>query len=629
MLAFPDLVSRGRATLPEMAFASHLLRGAAALPTLTMSAMVVVVASGCGRPPAAHVTNADRARASHSSAPDAAVVGHPRWVPRVAPAPFPGFGAIDASADIYAPIRNNYGTDATVYLGQWRVGVIDENRRYLYQDGRLRAVNREPTSEGVASVLAIAPGQGGGFLFAGPAGLFFAATFEGPLRKLASDARWYSGMAPGSILLGGEQPGFVSTGDGLPIAGSPQAENVFAHRNGFAIAWSEVSNQAWFTANGRDWKTLASQRIRDVFEDGDALLVSTEGDGLRVGSDGSSKSVTLTADEWIAKKWASNTPLIPDHSGPGDAYEGALIDAGWARTGRGDDEWVGVYRDQLWLAQGRGRGLHSLGSVPRDEGCGVAPIFGQMLLLCFQLGTRLSVSRVDVSTGRVSLERTIQIRRGVAQHLGTTDTFPTTLMATSSCDGDAEAGLCVRNREGVWTDYPPFPKVGRLLVFPNGLVTFGGSDVEGWRVQASGKPTRVFPAGETRPLLAAMGITGKDSSQMRTVLSGALRTATGIRLFHTPNPMLPVSGDGDSYALDLPFDSARPPSIEHVPGVVACAGMHGLRLAGGRLWETNDAWHSWRPVEPPPTGRVPRDLAAAMCFDSGCVLGVWARIGWN
>jgi hypothetical protein len=616
------------------------LRRVTAVHASTVAAILLVC--GCTRSPTANVTGAERAATSPSApAPiesvsvanatgaAASISTYPRWVPRVAPAAFARFGAIDVYADTFAPIRNNYGTDATVYLGNWRVGLIEQGRRFIFAAGQLNAVNGDRTTSGIQSVLPLHSGLGGGFLFSGPAGLYFADRFDGPLRKLASDAQLYLGVAPNSVLIGGEQPGFVSTADARPITGSPNADHVVTHRRGFAIAWSDASNQVWFTATSREWKELANEPIRSVLEDGDALLAFSDAAGFRVGFDGTLRRVTLTPEQRVEKQLASAAALVPEHWGPEDAYEGALIDAGWMRTGRSDDEWLGVHQGQLWLAHSRSRDLASLGPVPGDESCGAAWIAGQSLLLCFELGTRLSVFRVDIPTGRIALERKIQIHRGVARHLGATDTFPTTLMAAASCEGDAEAGLCVRGSDGSWTNHPPPPTLGRLLVFPTEVIALVPSVADAWELRVTGKPARVFSAAETRRFSETIGAVGKDAAEMRTTLAGVLRTATGLRMFHTSNPMKPVSGDGDSYALDLPFDRAKPASIEHVPGVVACAGTHGLRLAAGQLWETNDAWQTWRPVEPPPTGRTPRDLAAAMCSENGCVLGAWARIGWN
>jgi len=144
------------------------------------------------------------------------IYAYPRWVARVAPAPFPRFGMLDVYADIFAPIRNNFGTDATVYLGNWRVGLVEQGRRLVYADGRVSAVDPDRTSLAIESVLPRGVGLGGGFLFSGPAGLYFADTFDGPMRKLASDAQLFLGVAPGSVLLGGEQGGFVSTSNALP-----------------------------------------------------------------------------------------------------------------------------------------------------------------------------------------------------------------------------------------------------------------------------------------------------------------------------------------------------------------------------------------------------------------------------
>ena len=128
---------------------------------------------------------------------------------------------------------------------------------------------------------------------------------------------------------------------------------------------------------------------------------------------------------------------------------------------------------------------------------------------------------------------------------------------------------------------------------------------------------------------AAVGVTVpvKNGERPAVVSAGYLRTPTGVRVFNVPTPFQPIT-KAVSYFVDLSFDKNVPPSVTAVEGVVATAGEHGLKIANGKLAETDDGWTTWTDVEDPPTGPL-QDLAGAMCSDHGCVVGAWTRLGWS
>ena len=110
--------------------------------------------------------------------------------------------------------------------------------------------------------------------------------------------------------------------------------------------------------------------------------------------------------------------------------------------------------------------------------------------------------------------------------------------------------------------------------------------------------------------------------------SGAVLTGSSLRLFEIPDPFRPMPAAPVSYAIDLALDGSGRVSLISAPGVVVTAGLHGLRLDAGKLYETSDGWATWFETAPPPTG-APRDLGGATCDERGCLLGPWARIGWE
>ena len=560
--------------------------------------------------------------------------GAARWVPRIAPAPLE-----PARTRMTAPIRNNFGTAATTYLGHGRAGLLHGGRRFLWQNEALAPLDTGD-SPGLDAVVAVPPGLGGGFVFSGEHGVASADTFGGPLRKLTDHPTSFV-VAPQAVLVFDANAGrfrsvFLSTKDGKELSGAPhEVERLFTNRNGLALATSTAASKCWFTADGRVWKELALRDVRLAGEDGDGLLVFTEGKQFHLGEDGRLIPAHLSPDEELTRRGSAQlAQMMPSSvTGAEDVFEGSLFDTGWAPTGRSDDEWFQVQdRHVCTFRTSTGVRACSPGTVGReDEYCGATMLPGGPFIGCFSLGTRLSVFHVDLATGGTSLERTIEVKAGFARHIGSVaGTFPITQMVAASCEGDARNGICVRDAQGNWRTFGSPPQAATVLPFPGELVILSRSPEGHVVVESAGTSSRrVFAADEVSRVDRAMGVGEADASihEPPVVQLGALRTATGIRQFFGPNPSLPVTR-AESYAVDFPLTEPGPLTVRRVSGAIAQAGLRALRLYGGKLWETSDGWLTWYEVAPPPTG-VPADLGGAMCDERGCVVGAWARLGWD
>ncbi len=555
--------------------------------------------------------------------------GHAHWIPRIAPPAMP-YMPTPTPERMRGPVNNNFGTHATAYLGGRRAGLIDGGRRWVFADGRLTPVAGDDGSAELQAVLPVTRGLGGGFVFISARAVLFADTFDGPLRKLGDDPAAFGGIAPRAVLLGQR---LISTADGRQIDGVGPVAGVFTHANGMAVAVAASARRGWFTSDGHAWKPLAVGPVRESAEDGDSLLLFGEEKSIsRLDVSGKLTPVTLSSDEHLAKLFAGMMPGAGTaRAALDDAFEGVLLDAGWTLTGRSDDEWLGERDGQLFLAQARSGRTTPFGpkrETSEGELCGPVLMENQPLFACVALGKRLSVFQVGLDRGALVPERTIEVNRGVASELGTVrGVFPSTLVASASCEGDAKAGLCVRDKTGHWATYPKPSGKYRVLPFPGEVLVMKGGAPDDLQVSnADGSLIRTFPAAQMESLSRSMGISN-DGHDTSLVLTGVLRTAGGLRMFHGRNP-LRESAKPTSYAIDLPFDPRLPPTVTAVDGDVAVAGLHGLRLSGGKLWETDDGWNHWYEVPPPPTG-VPRELAGAMCSGSGCLIDGWARIGWQ
>jgi hypothetical protein len=573
----------------------------------------------------------DARRGGATAEPDASAP-RARWVPRIAPGPMSGYPG--HLSRMYGPVQNNFGTNATVYLGDRRAGLLEDGRRFAFQDEKLVAVDAETARRRLDRVTAIEPKLGGGFVFSGQDGLFFAATFDGALRQLSPTEQTFE-VVPSALLLGGAT--LVSTRDGKPIASAPAGlEHVVSHPAGFAIARSSASAgppKAWFTTDGRAWRELRVGKFREAVVEGEALLLLADGGAVHVARDGKVSAAGLTDDEAGMRVLASQLQ-IGESRAVEDGFEGALLDAAFAPSGRADDEWFGVRRRHVFRLRTRTHELTQLGGEIGAAGafCSASSLDDTPHVVCFELGKRLDIHRLDLATGALTPERSLVVKSGFARHIGAVASmYPHTLIVMATCDGDATTGaVCVRDDRGAWTTFPaPGPK-DTMLPFPGEVLLVAELPDGALELRSAGRPERhVFPPAEVAAMRSALGVTAAPpKGQMPPVVSaGYLRTAEGVRNFHVPNPFAPIT-KAVSYAVDLALDGRSPPSITPVEGVVAVAGMHGLRLASGKLWETNDGWKTWYEVDPPPTG-APRDLGGAMCSEAGCVIGPWVRLGWQ
>jgi hypothetical protein len=580
--------------------------------------------------------------------------GAARWVVRIAPAQLEPY-----RTKMTAPVTNNAGTAATTYLGHQRAGLLHGGARFLWENGALFPVDTaDASSPGFDSVVSVPSGLGGGFVFSGDTGLAFADSFEGTPRRLTFHRTTFA-VGPRAVLVFGAEgddsrSAFLSTKDGKALVGAPRdVGRLFAHRNGLTLATSPRSSAgdrsddpSWFTPDGRVWKELALGRVDVAVEDGDGLLIFTGGPGqgsrsMHLGKDGSLTPVTLSDDDAFARRTAAQlAQLLPvGTTAPDDVFEGSLYDAGWVPSGR-DDEWLTVQERRVCTFHTRtAERVCSDATVGRAEDfCSAIEMGGAPFIGCFVLGQRMSLFRVDLATGAATLERAIEVKNGFATHMGAlSGTYPVTQMVTASCDGDAKKGVCVRDARGQWRSLPLVlptrsARLRRqtLLPFPGELLLLSWTSIGQMVLESVGtSERRAFEPAETDRVQAELGLTLGDAGtgDLSVVETGTLRTADGIRLFHGPSPFK-ETGRNESYALDVPLTGSAPLTVKRVSGVIAPAGLHALRLDDGKLWETHDGWASWSEVAPPPTG-VPADLGGAMCDDRGCVVGAWARLGWD
>lgn len=546
---------------------------------------------------------------------------------------------------VHGPVANNVESHATAALGNGMTGIIDRGLRYIASGDIIRRVDA-PAVAAVASpgpirgVLRVGDALGGGFVFYTEDSVFHAPRFDAPLTHLGSGPVSSFTLGVGSAFLRRVDgtTALLRLADGKPIPGMPvDVVGLQAHSGGFMVGITQAPSgqptHVYFTKDALTWKKLAIAGARDrVYEDGDALLAMTDDThGFRIGREGRAIPVVLTPDEAMAKMVVAMVGGMPPEPTkvPDD---GALVAGGWIRSSRYDDEWFLLHGGQLLVA--RGSELRKVGAAVKSNfACAATQLERQPLVVCMELGVLMQVYRLDLDTGGRVLEREVKVTQGIANRIGGTgNLYPQTLMVSATCDGRADAGYCVRDATGSYRsfDAPPQGTKGMVLIFPGEalyLVPDSAGSVEVLRAGTSERVT--FSAEAMKPLNATLGVSSSSTTvhDLPFTTSGFVRLPTLIRMFHGPNPFTPPSAPPMNHALDLPLDGSGP-KLFSVPGVIATAGLHALRLDGGKLYESADGWGTWHEVAPPPTG-VPADLDGAMCDERGCVLGAWARVGWD
>ncbi len=559
---------------------------------------------------------------------------------------------------IYGPGHTNFPVRSNVRLSKDALGLLDHGRRFVLTGERLSPADNAGCKTQLEGFVAVPEYFGGGFVFFGRNMACFAERFDAPLRQLGDIATTDFDIGPRCILISDERGTgqLVALRDGKSLPNAPSdLLHLWAHRSGFMIAATRGATKAgtsvYFTSDARTWRRLPVKDIRGAYEDGDALVLTVPGSEqprvgdrvYRVSRDGKLSTVSKDAAVDVARKWGDFIDqqlgglMSPPTEAPPD---GALMNWGWVPSMRVPDEWFLAVSSHLYRTRTGTRDFKAWGlNIAPENSCGAAVLSGQTSVVCMDLGAHLRIFRADLDTGDLTLERDIAVTKGVARQMGTARVwYPRALFITASCDGDAEAGVCVRGRDGSYQTHD-FPAPDSSYIFPGEVIQIkrdGSGGIELWG--ASSEKRCAFDAKQMKEASTALGwdLAAKPGAERHESLesiafieAGALRTATSLRQFYIPNPLVPLPKSPVSYALDLPLNCDSGPRLISTTGVVAAAGIHGLRLDNGKLYETSDGWATWHEVIPPPSG-VPADLGGAECDESaGCLFGPWARIGWQ
>jgi hypothetical protein len=556
---------------------------------------------------------------------------------------------------LYGPATTNEALEYNVRLAPGSIGLLDLGHRYTFQKNQLAAADDSGAQGRLVGFVQVPDAFGGGFVFYEEHTAYFAKTFAGSLVRLGDHPMSDFDIGPRCILIrDGHGHGWLfGLDDAKPIAKAPSdLEHFMAHLSGFMVGASDKLSHVYFAQKAGSWRELAIKKMVDGLVEEDDILVSDAHDNVyRVRRDGrivaakkdamsdaesraraaAISAMGLTENDEEAEK--TEAPAPPLTAVPTEA---ALLAGGWSPSMQAEDEWFGVHQDRVYIARTRTGEIRTLGPVLQsgEELCEGRVLSGWPLLVCGILGTRLRVFRIDLDTGKRSLENEVNVTQGMARQIGRAQGYyPETVFITASCEGDARGGVCVRGSDGHYSTYElPGSDRGNSYIFPGEVIQSKDDGREGLGLsRLSNGKVYAFDATAMKEVNTTLRWDAEARSGKKFppfIESGALLTRSSLRLFYIPDPRHPLPPLPASYAIDLPLDGSGKVRLLRASGVVVATGAHGLRLDAGKLYETNDGWTTWYEVASPPSG-APENLAAATCDDRGCLFGPWARIGWQ
>ena len=599
-------------------------RGLVRAAFASVGALALVALAACGAPPA-------RVPALEARAPRAAVPTTTTTEPRSArPARWGLWPRADATLEILISLRTSPGgprlaanralTSVAVPGGD---GIVSKGRRFVFEGVSARPVPGDEALEGVATVPAP---LGGGYAFFGSGNVYYAPTFEAPLRLVGKGVERFT-IAPRALFLVKEDDTVALVGlDGATLPGPPgQVESVGVHPQGFMVALAghpkDDGMTVFFSTDARAWRSLAvTQAPAMSLRDGDVLAIVRRG----------TTPLFVDAKGHLQKREKHDEddeglPLPTKAPSPG-----ALLAEGWLESPIDPDGYFTVRRGHLFVAHERT--LRDLGSpFPPELDCKAAATGHVALATCVQLGRTSQIYLLDLARGTATLEREVASAGLVAPQV--LPTTPATVLVGASCAGDPRGGFCVRAEDGHYVSIPPpSGPFGSLHLFPGEAFALSPATGRGMDLRdlVRRRDVHYAPEGLATLLAAPSGAPPRPSSSLfaRPSPVAVVRTATGLRVLFSPNPLQATGGvPRENVVVDLPLDG-RAATTSVVRGTIAAAGARAIRVDGGKLYESVDAWRTWHEAAPPPTG-APGDDEATACTATGCRVGPWARVGWD
>ncbi|NUP11574.1 MAG: hypothetical protein HOW73_36475 [Polyangiaceae bacterium] len=500
-------------------------------------------------------------------------------------------------------------------LGQGRTGLLARGARWVV-DARGALVRSVDDAKHFNQARAIEAGAGG-YLFAGPTGLFRAATFDGDLEQILSDDTSSVWVGPGFVLASASDGSIraVDLATKKPFRSLPLGALAVETAPDGTAALIAHGGRAYVSRDrGRTWTDVTHQAgspIGLVAQDGAVFILDQNGEALRIDAKSSTRTVAPTP--------APRTPSDPAWKRPETPLElaasrGALLDDG--RAVAIDDGAV----VEISMTIGAILKRHQ-GALPPQAQCTPMSSGSKVLFVCTDRNSS-SVFSMPRSGDAVKLEKTFG-QRGRFQR-GRTDA----LLFTGPCtDTNNKPGIaCVRSGDGQWSeldrsadlsDAPAneplkvhawVPKEGGALL----VVTGKNGGIWDARTSAKSKLT-------DEELKALTPLFYEPSSAPDTVADRWGVDEAGNIVGLSREGGFRVSQGGKRVERS-PFKFTAAVSA-HVHAFVTDAGTK-------TSWQSNDWGWTFVEVEGAPDLSLTPDVPRS-CSEAGCLFSHWVRVGWE
>lgn len=513
-------------------------------------------------------------------------------------------------------------------IGEDRTGAVFGNRRIVIKGAEATVIDSKPVDD-LGRPQRIPEPLGGGYLFVGEQTVRFSTRFDGPLDTIASLAASRDmleiGVGHGQILVSGEKnppelhalPG----GKKLPLP-VPGTRHLFASPKGGVALVTEKGELYFSLGKGKPFKLLVSSGVERLAYDGKGIVVESKQKTERIDANGKLVARPDEPGMVVGDNLAAFMDPFPDMSQPPperspiERLVAPLVIAmndDVALTMSGDDLVVldGHTGKQLELKKqafpGHTNCFPVRGGVPAFIGCN-----GQKEMALF---------RIDAADKPFVLEKKF---KGVYTQDFGEPSADEPLALPRRCDGSVSPGtLCVRQKDATWKELPKVPDPQKLLAkvpmfihvaasADGSAYAFGWLDGGGDLVIVDSKQNKVRRIAKTSfPKALADGIRWDALG----IVDGKLRFLIGTSKRDTTPGILEIRAD----------DSV---DGKEMKGRLAGAGKRALHVTErGTLEETLDAGVTFHDVPLPPGGAP--DTGPISCFETGCTVGPWHRVGWG
>lgn len=513
-------------------------------------------------------------------------------------------------------------------IGEGRTGAVLSNRRILIEGARASVIDAQSIDD-LGRPQRIPESLGGGYLFVGKQTVRFSPRFDGSLDTIANVSTPKDmleiGFGHGQILVSGEpnRPELhaLPGGKKLPLP-FPGTQQMFASPKGEVALVTNKGELHFSPGKGKPFKKLASSGVERLAYDGKGIVVQSGQKDERIDSSGRLVARPNEPGMVVADNLAAFTDPFPDMSASAPETPDVERLVAPLVVSMNEDVALAVREQDLLVLDGHSGKQIELKkqAFPGQTNC--FPIRGGTPAFIGCNGPKeMALFRIDAIDEPFVLEKKF---KGVYTHDFGEPAADAPLALARRCDGSVSPGtLCVRQKDATWKEPPKSADPAKLLAKVPSFIhvaasadgsayAFGWLDGGGDLVVVDSKQKKVRRISKTSvPKWAENGIRWQALSIVDGKLRFLIQTSKGG---NTPG-ILEIRADDSVDAKQL-------------KGRLAAVDTRALLITDrGTIEETLDAGVTFHDVPLPPGG-APNSGPFA-CFETGCTVGPWQRVGWG